>query len=357
MAIKTLVLRGGTLESEHVVEGVVVDAAGRVRAATERPDRVTFFRSSAKPFQLLPLVERGHADRLGLTPRHLALMAASHNGEPAHVEGTLDILARAGAQVSDLECGFHFPEDAETAERLRRGDPAARTAAYHNCSGKHAGMIALARAEGWPVAGYTRPDHPVQVLMRRTIAEECGVDETTTPYAVDGCSASNPALPLLAMARGYARLAAARAGGGGPRGAALARIRDAMAAHPDMVAGRGRFCTDFMNAVGGRMTTKTGAEGLQCVAVPALGLGIAVRALDGARRAVPPALVGWLRALELIDAREEAALAAHAAPNVTNAREVVVGTLSAAGFPAWREDPGTADSTTRAHATAGERRP
>jgi L-asparaginase II len=355
MPIRVSLLRAGTVESEHAVEGVVVDPAGRVLAATERPDRVTFFRSSAKPFQLVPLVERGHADRLGLTDRHLALMAASHNGEPMHVEGTLEILAAAGAKVEDLECGFHFPEDAATAARLHRAEPAERTAVYHNCSGKHAGMVALARAEGWPVSGYTHPDHPVQRLMRATIAELCGVDEASTPYAVDGCSASNPALPLLAMARGYAVMAAARAEGRTPRERALLRIRSAMVAHPEMVAGSGRFCTDFMRATFGRLPTKTGAEGLQLVAVPGKDLGIAVKAIDGARRAVPPALVGWLSALGLIDANEARALAPHATPPIANHRDIVVGTLSASGFPAWREAAGGAVAS--ANALAGELQP
>ena len=335
-AIRVSVLREGTLESEHEVEGVVVDAQGQVLAATSRPDRVTFFRSAAKPFQALPLVERGHADRLGLTDRHLALMTASHNGEPYHVAGTLDILARAGATVADLECGFHFPEDAATAERLQRADPSERTAAYHNCSGKHAGMIALAKAEGWPVAGYTRADHPVQTLLHQTIAEVCGADPLATPHATDGCSASNPALSLIAMARGYATMAAARPDGATPRERALARIKNAMATHPDMVAGTGRFCTDFMRVVGGRMTTKTGAEGLQLVAVPGPNLGIAVKAIDGARRPVPPALVGWLAALGLLDAAEARALEGHASPPLLNYRHVVVGSLDASGFPGWR---------------------
>ena len=344
MPIRVSVLRGGTV--------VVVDASGRVLAATERPDRVTFFRSSAKPFQLVPLVERGHADRLGLTDRHLALMAASHNGEPMHVQGTLEILALAGARVCDLECGFHFPEDAATAARLHCTDPGERTAVYHNCSGKHAGMVALALAEGWPVSGYTHPDHPVQRLMRATIADLCGVDEAAMPYAVDGCSASNPALPLLAMARGYAVMAAARADGTTPRERALARIKGAMVAHPDMVAGRGRFCTDFMRATGGRLATKTGAEGLQLVAIPGRNLGLAVKAIDGARRGVPPALVGWLHALGLIDASEVEALAPHATPPIANHRDIVVGTLAASGFPGWRGTPDGAVAS--ANALAGE---
>ena len=340
MPIRVEVLRGGTRESAHAVDGVVVDAAGRVLAATERPDRVTFWRSSAKPFQALPLVERGHFDALGLTGRHLALLCASHNGEPAHVAGAREILATVGATPADLECGFHFPEDPVAADRLRHADPAERTALYHNCSGKHAGMVALAVREGWPVAGYTHADHPLQQLMRRTMAEACGVDEATTPYAVDGCSAANPALSLLAMARAYATFAAARDDGATPRERALARIRTAMVTEPFMVSGTRRFCTDFMRATGGRLVTKTGAEGLQCVGVPGRGLGIVVKAVDGARRATAPAIVGWLAALDLLTPAEVAALAEHASPPVLNHRDAVVGALAAGSFPAWR----TADS-------------
>ena len=330
--IEVTEIRGGTPESVHGVEGVVVDAQGRVLAATGRPDFATFFRSSAKPFQMLPLVERGHADALALPDRLLALMAASHNGEPKHVEGARDILQACGRSEADLECGFHFPEDPETAGLLHKG-ALEKSAIYNNCSGKHAGMIALAVREGWPVEGYTRADHPVQVAALGAIAEVCGVDAQRMPIGTDGCSAPNPGMTLIDMARGYARFAVA------PGGTPLARIRAAMAAHPDMVAGRNRFCTAVMNSTKGRLVTKTGAEGLQCVAIPSLGLGIVVKARDGARRAVAPALVGWLRALDLISLEEEEALAAFARPANVNHRSIVVGTLAAAEFPAWRVAP------------------
>jgi L-asparaginase II len=173
----------------------------------------------------------------------------------------------------------------------------------------------------------------VQVAALGAIAEVCGVDAARMPLGTDGCSAPNPAMTLLDMARGYARFAVAA--GGTP----LARIRGAMAAHPDMVAGRNRFCTALIQATGGRLVTKTGAEGLQCVALPSQGLGIVVKARDGARRAVAPALVGWLRALDLISAAEEDALAAFARPANVNHRSIVVGTLAAAEFPAWRIAP------------------
>lgn len=336
MAIEVTLIRGGSAESMHAVEGVVVDAQGQVLAATARPDLATFFRSSAKPFQMLPLVERGHADKLGLSDRVLAVMAASHNGEPMHVEGARAILDSCGRAEGDLECGFHFPEDAATSEHLRLAPPGDRTAIYNNCSGKHAGMIALAVSEGWPVPGYSRPEHPVQQAALSAIAEVCGVDAGRMALGTDGCSAPNPVMTLLDMARGYARFAVARDDGATPGERALARIRRAMIEHADMVAGTGRFCTAFMRATRGRMVTKTGAEGLQCVGIPEQGLGIVVRVRDGARRAVAPALVGWLRELGLIDGSEAEALGSFARPVVTNHRNLVVGTLVAAEFPAWR---------------------
>ena len=247
------------------------------------------------------------------------------------------ILSACGRSEADLECGFHFPEDPETADRLHKG-ALEKSAIYNNCSGKHAGMIALAVREGWPVEGYTRADHPVQQAALTAIAEVCGVDPARMPLGTDGCSAPNPGMTLIDMARGYAHFATAVAEGT-PRERALARVRGAMAAHPDMVAGRNRFCTALMTATKARLVTKTGAEGLQCVAVPSMGLGIVVKARDGARRAVAPALVGWLRALDLISADEEDALAAFAKPVNANHRNIVVGTLAAAEFPAWRVAP------------------
>ena len=336
MPIRVRLVRGGVPESEHLAEGVVVDRMGTVLAATERPDWTTFFRSSAKPFQLLPLVERGHADRLGLTDRHLALMSASHNGAKIHVEGSREILAATGSDESELECGYHLPEDPESQRFLATADPSLKTAIWNNCSGKHAGMIALAKAEGWSVRGYIAPEHPVQKLLMETVADVCGVDVARMPVAIDGCSAANPALPLVAMARGYARMAVARRSGGDRRESALARIRDAMAAYPEMVAGEGRFCTALMRVTAGRLVTKTGAEGLQCVSIPSSGLGIAVRAKDGARRAVAPALVTWLVSLGLLSESEGERLAEFARPSITNHRGLLVATLDTAELPGWR---------------------
>jgi L-asparaginase II len=333
------VLRGGVPESEHRVEAAVVDARGAVYAATERADRVTFFRSSAKPFQALELVERGHADALGLSDRQLALTCASHNGEPMHVEGARAILAAAGRNEQDLECGYHEPRHEPTSEWLRTQPASARTGIYNNCSGKHAGMIALAAREGWPVAGYTSVDHPVQRAAIANSADVCGLDPARLPIAIDGCSAANPALPLLSMARGFARLATARADATNPRDRALARLRQAMVTHPDMVAGAKRLDTALMQVTNGRLVAKAGAEALQCVGVPALGLGLAIKAIDGTRRAVAPAVVAFLHELGLLSDAEALALDEYANEPITNYRQTVVGSYAVDGCPAWRTIP------------------
>jgi L-asparaginase II len=333
------VLRGGAPESEHRVEAVAMDAQSGVLAATDRADRVTFFRSSAKPFQALALVERGHADALGLTERELALTCASHNAEPMHVEGARAILAKAGRTENDLECGYHDPRHEPTLEWLRTQPPSARSAIYNNCSGKHAGMVALAAREGWPVEGYTAPDHPVQRTAIANIAEICGVDAARLPVAVDGCSAANPSLPLLAMARGFARFAAAQSGAGDARERALARLRHAMLAHPEMVAGTKRFDTALMRVTNGRLVAKAGAEALQCVGVPSLGVGLAVKVIDGTRRAVAPAVVGLLRHLGLLADAEVLALDEFANEPIVNCRARVVGSYAVDGCPPWRSTP------------------
>jgi len=266
-----------------------------------------------------------------------------------HVEGARAILAACGRTEQDLECGFQWPEHAPTVERLRQAPESERTGITNNCSGKHAGMIALAVAEGWPVEGYTRPDHPVQLAALDAIADVCGVDRKTLPLGTDGCSAPNPAMTLIQMANGYARFATARPDGATPRERALARIRQAMIDAPELVAGTGRFCTALMRVTNGRLVTKTGAEGVQCVGDPGRGLGIVVKAVDGTRRAVGPALIGWLRALDLLTAAETQALAEFEHPILTNHRKLVVGTITAAEFPAWRESPAsTASEATRA---------
>ena len=325
---EVLVFRGPIAESRHRVQCASVTPAGELKASTDDVRRVTSFRSAAKPFQLLPFVERGHADAWGCSDEELAIMAASHSGSRAHLALVLGLLRRLGLEPSHLACGYHDPQDAESLEDVRR-EPSRKGPVYNNCSGKHTSMVAFARAEGWPIAGYEQPSHPLQQLLLRTVADCCGVAAETLHTGVDGCSAPVFGLPLAAMAHGYARIAEAMARGGDLRARALQRIGRAMTAHPVTVEGHGRLATDLMLATGGRVLAKSGAEGLLLVADPALGVGVAIKCEDGAMRAVAPAAVELLHQLGVLHTEELAALRAHRRPPVQNAAGLEVGWLEA----------------------------
>src|SRR3989442_7611521 len=257
-------LRGGWVEAVHEVHVAAVDATGRLVARTGDPELVTFWRSAAKPFQALPLVEDGAAERFGLTSEELALACASHSSEPGQVARVRELLGKIGCSERDLVCGPHPPLSDRVAQDYQtRG--VRLTAVYSNCSGKHAGMLALARHHSWPTEFYTRLEHPVQ---QRCLAEvsrwtEVGVGDIRT--AVDGCGVVCYGLPLRNMALAYARLADAEFGmrkaelaGEGARGTTPAapfrtphpafRIVEAMLRHPDLIAREGRPCTEIMRA-------------------------------------------------------------------------------------------------------------
>jgi len=327
--LEVLVHRGPVLESRHELEAVLCDAAGTPLARTARPGLVTTFRSSAKPFQLLPLVERGHADRLGLRDEELAVMAASHTGSPRHLELVRGVLDRLGLGPEHLACGYHDPEDAGSLAEIRSG-AAPRSPLYNNCSGKHAGMLALCRAEGWPLEGYFRPQHPLQQTILRTIAEVCDLVPESIPIAIDGCSLVVFALPLQVMARAYATLAvAARASGGDARTQALGRIARAMTSHPRVVEGGARVSTAIMEATAGRLLAKGGAEGLQLVALTDRAQGLAIKCVDGAQRAVGPATFAVLEHLEALSDAEQQGLAAVRRTVLRNAAGLEVGQVTA----------------------------
>jgi L-asparaginase II len=298
---------------------------GRVVARAGDAARVTYARSAVKPVQALPLVEDGGIERFGITEAELALCCASHNGEPEHVETALALLGRLGLGEEALACGPASPMRAETARALlRRGEAPRRV--HNNCSGKHAGMLALARLHGWTPEGYERPDHPVQQRILSTVAAWAGVQPGTVGIGVDGCGVPTFALPLSALARSFARLGAVAAAE--PESAA-ARITGAMTRHPEYVAGTGRLCTRLMRAAEGRVVVKLGAEGVYCAAVPGRGLGLALKAEDGAGRAAEPVLLAVLLQLGAIDAGVVERLREFAEPELRNTRDEVVGRIRA----------------------------
>jgi L-asparaginase II len=287
------VLRGDRVESVHRGAGAVVDADGRVALAFGDVDRPVYPRSAVKALQALPLIESGAADTLGLTDADIALACASHSGEAAHVALATGMLRKAGRDESALECGAHWPLGEAAAQTLARSG---RTPSplHNNCSGKHAGFVCLACAEGIDPGGYVSPNHPVQRAVTEALADATGTPLGEENRAIDGCSIPAYAIPLRALALGFARFATGRGLPAG-RARAAARIRAAVAANPSVVAGRGRFDTEVMTLLGARAFTKTGAEGVFCAALPELGLGLAVKADDGGKRAAEVMIAALLR--------------------------------------------------------------
>jgi len=284
--------RGGVVEAIHHVHAVAVRESS-VLAARGDPALVTFMRSSAKPIQALPLARV----RDDLEEAELAIASASHLARPEQLAAARSLLAKAEATEDDLECGAE-------------GDPPRRIA--HNCSGKHAGMLALARAHGWTAAGYRLPDHRVQRTMLAEIAAAAALAPEAIPTAVDGCGVVTFALSLERMAHAFARLEALEAG---------ARVAAAMRAHPELIRGPAAADTRLMRTLDG-WTAKGGAEGLFCAAGPD-GMGLALKVVDGGYRAVAPAVAAFLREVGV----EVPELAVQP---VLNSRGEVVGELSAA---------------------------
>ena len=320
------VVRGGLVESVHPVHVAVCDGDGRLVASVGDVDRNTFYRSAAKPIQALPLIEEGVVDRFGLTQEELALCCASHEGEPAHLAGTRSILAKAGVDEGSLQCGPHPPfAEGEARALVERGESPARV--HNNCSGKHAGMLALAVAKGWDTRDYHRLDHPVQQRMLREVVRWSDVAESDVGVAVDGCGVACFSVPLVDMAASFARFSVAAAGG-----AASRSVVAAMTSHPHMVGGTGRACTKVMERTGSRAFVKVGAEGVYAGGAPEKGLGLAIKVGDGARRAVEVALVRVLALLDLLDDADLEAL-----DDVWEEAEVTFGPDPNAGCPVSRD--------------------
>jgi len=296
------VTRGSMVESRHRAAFAVVDSAGGVVLSAGDYEAPVYGRSAIKPLQALPLIESGAADAFGLSDAEVALACASHGGEPRHVAAVAAWLERIGRSVADLECGAHLPYDeAATAALLREGGEA--SALHNNCSGKHTGFLCFAQHAGLPTKGYVRYDHPVQQRNLGVLEAMAGLDLSNAPRGIDGCGIPVIAIPLGNMALAMARLADPR-DQPEARQSACARIVKAMTAEPFMVAGSGRYCSRVMQALGGRVVLKTGAEGVYCGAVPGEGLGFAVKADDGGGRAAQAVVGQLLRRLGLIGEAE-----------------------------------------------------
>jgi L-asparaginase II len=261
--ITVAVRRGAVVESRHQADAVAV-RDGAVVAEAGEGGLVCYLRSSAKPLQALPVVRA----RPDVEDREIAIACASHLADPRQIGAVRSLLAKAPAQEDELECGSE-------------GDPPERI--KHNCSGKHAGFLALCRAQSWDSRGYRLADHPVQQTMLAEVARAAGVNESEIPTAVDGCGVITFALPLERMAYAFSRLTELDAG---------PRVAGAMRAHPELIRGPGAPDTVLMESLDGWIA-KGGAEGLMCAAGPD-GIGVALKIEDGAGRAVGPALAAFL---------------------------------------------------------------
>jgi len=298
--------RGGIVESFHSGAVAVVDTEGRLVASYGDPRAVTFLRSSAKPFQTLPLVESGGLERFDITPRELAITCASHLGMDMHVETVSGLQRKIGVSESDLMCGTHAVGDPATAERLIRAGQAP-TPLRHNCSGKHTGMMAQARYRGVTIANYISPQHPVQQTILQTFAEMCGMAPEDVVVGIDGCSVPTFAVPLQQAALAFSRLADPRSLAA-RRATALQTIYAAMTTNPEMVRGPGDFDTEVMRLGSGRLVSKSGAEAFVGLGLApgACGpdspaLGVAIKIADGGSRADTLTGVEVLRQLGALD--------------------------------------------------------
>ncbi|MFA1820312.1 asparaginase [Virgibacillus oceani] len=325
------VYRGDYVESAHDVHIAVVSSEGDLMAYYGDPYRLTFARSSMKPFQAVPIVESGAMEAFNLTDRELSLFCASHSGEPFHRNAVADVLRKVRLEEKDLQCGAHIPRDIESYNQLMR-EGKELTPFYSNCSGKHAGMLAGVQQQNMDVGAYRELSHPYQQQIIEVIGDVSGFAKEEIKTSVDGCGVPVHRIPLHQLALAFSRLAAPKewVTGNSDRREAFKNIRDAMVNYPEMVAGTKRFDTDLMNVFQGRIVAKGGAEGVHCFGDLNTGIGVAVKIDDGNARGTSVASMEVLRQLEIGDPSIWEQLDVYYHPPVLNARDEKIGVIKPA---------------------------
>jgi L-asparaginase II len=329
------ITRNGIVESVHIGHLSIVDGNGQEIVRCGAPETTTFYRSSAKPFQALPVLTSGAAERYGLSEREIALACGSHNGEPLHTETAANMLEKCGLGESDLRCGAHLPFNEDLARQMiERGEKPNQL--HNNCSGKHAAMLAFAKHIGTPIETYDHYNHPIQQEILRVISLFSGLPVAQIGLGIDGCSAPNFAVPVRAMAEMYARLVFPPEDLDAEMREACRRIVSAMMSYPEMVGGSvtERLDTEIMRAASGKLISKIGAEGVWTAGVlPSprwkRGLGIAFKISDGDdKRARPVAALEILRQLGVLEPRDFPSLRIYAPLILRNRREIEVGEVT-----------------------------
>jgi L-asparaginase II len=336
--------RGGVIENRHAVHAAIVDSTGTLLHSVGDPSRLTLARSAAKPAQAVSILETGALEKYNLTEADLALMCASHSSEDHHIARARAILAQISASENDLQCGGHVPVSDAVHRNWIKAD-FTPTPVCSNCSGKHAGMIAAAKALGADVASYHLPGHPLQKRIFKTVDEICGLGTGESKWGLDGCNLPAPAFPLNYLARMYAAFAdASRVPAGDYDGSESTRLRSmsrvfhAMARYPENVGGEDRFCTILMGAFGGELIGKLGADGCYGIGVRESsrtreigatgGIGIAVKIEDGSIPILYSAVAEILEQLRIGEPHMRRALDKFHSFEVKNTVGVVTGTTA-----------------------------
>lgn len=322
------VTRGNLVESVHNVAACASNAGGVVFLSLGDIDRPAFLRSSAKPFIAAAVLQMGAREAFGLTTQEIAVMTASHTGQPFHIQAVRSILAKIGLDESALACGPHLPyNEAAAHAMIRAGEPATRV--HNNCSGKHAGILALCKLMHADVGSYLEPSHPAQAHILRFCARLSDDDPNAWPLGIDGCGIPVYATSLRNAALAFARFASLE-GLDSRDAAALETVRDAMIAHPQYVAGTGEFDSELMRAASGSIACKVGAEGVHAVSSIPQGLGFVSKVIDGSSRARAPFTMAALRALGALDEGRATELRAFAHPIMYNRAGRAIGEIRVA---------------------------
>ena len=343
------VTRGEIVESVHYGSIAVVDSNGKLIASYGDPQTVAFLRSSAKPFQVLPFVERGGVEYFNFTPRELSLSCASHEGSDMHVQAVSQLQKKIGIEENKLQCGTHLPGDVDELKSLIIHDQQPRTN-HNNCSGKHTAMLAHAKMRELPLENYLDITHPIQQDILNTFADLCGLPVDQVQLGTDGCSAPNFAVPLYNAALGFARICDPRTLSE-TRASACRKITSAMTSYPEMVSGYGEFDEQLMGVGAGRIVCKRGAEGYQIIGLlPGVlspdspGVGITMKISDGdasrmgsglesSNRVRPAVTIEILRQLGVLSLEQQRALAAFGPEkSITNHR----GTVTGKSYPVFK---------------------
>ena len=322
MPISCRVTRGDFTESIHVAFAVIVDGEGQIVFSTGDPHYLTCIRSSLKPFQAAASVKAGAVDAAGFDEKELALMCASHKGEDIHVETALSMINKLDLNIEDFECGSHYPSDTVTRHKMIRENEVAN-ALHNNCSGKHAGMLALAKYLEAETKGYINEQHPVQKTILEYVAKLSGEPDISTE--TDGCSAPTPFMTLKTIAEIFQSLASCKK----PE---LKRVYDAMVAYPELVGGTNHFDSMFISALDGRGITKVGGESVRGISLNTEKygpIGVSIKILDGSFRAMPLVVMKLLEHLELLSEDEKNKLHKFRTKKLTNHNGIQVGHIEA----------------------------